>query len=184
MKRKYETVEIDERQKLIGLKTARVVLVFLLACLFAAMIVRLVRTDDLGWEFWALIGSCAVGAVTNRLLGNVEVPKSLLGKPLPTGNSRKDRVARCKNHLLESLIFSLACTAVDGIAIFFFAPDDEPVLPVQWASELNGTTGKLVVVASTFVIMLVVSFVVEYLIVEKIKLKQYNKMLADLDEDD
>ena len=109
----------------------------------------------------------------------------MLGRPLPLGSTREDKRARIKNYLLESVIFALACAVMD---ILLIATGRDDVTDMEIAEILFPSLGKVATVAVTaviaFVVMLVISFIFEYIIGEKFKVKKYNKLLKALDEED
>lgn len=166
-------------------KTTLTALAFAILCLIAATAVRIIRTGEIGWEFWVILGICLIMAVGDRFFGDVEEPKDMFGRPLPLGSTREDKRARIKNYLLESVIFALACAVMD---ILLIATGRDDVTDMEIAEILFPSLGKVATVAVTaviaFVVMLVISFIFEYIIGEKFKVKKYNKLLEALDEED
>lgn len=178
---------LDERQMQIRSKSTLATLVFVLTCLIIAMIYRVATTDEIGWEFWVIIGACLVSVISNRFFGDIEEPKDIFGKPLPLGNSREDKMARIKDYVLQSGIFALACMAMDIILIVKGRDDVTDMEVAEMIFPNLGRTETIIVTAViAFVSMFAISFICEYFIGEKFKVKRYNKLMAELDaeEDD
>ncbi|MBR6563150.1 MAG: hypothetical protein IKK70_04355 [Clostridia bacterium] len=178
-------VQLDERQMQIRAKTTLVALTFALISLIVATAVRIMQTDDIGWEFWVMLGIILIMAVGDRFFGDIEEPKDMLGRPLPLGNNKEDRAKRIKNYALESGIFALACAVMD---ILLIATGKDDVTDMELAEMLFPNLDKVVTVAITaviaFVTMFVISFIFEYVIGEKYKVKKYNALLAKLDAEE
>ena len=120
MKNKYETVTpMDERQSQITQKAVVWGFAFLLLYLLAATVYRIATTGDVGWEFFAILGASAVLLIARRAMGDVEQPLDYKNRPLPTGSSKADRLARCKNYAVGSLFFGLTFSVMD-ILLFVF----------------------------------------------------------------
>ena len=98
--------QMDERQLLISIKAMACGFVFLLACIIISMFCNIFTTGEAGWEFWAMLSSTLVILIARRILGDVEQPRDLMGKPLPTGSSKNERQLRKKDYALQSLIFA------------------------------------------------------------------------------
>lgn len=175
---------MDERQQLINTRAVAAGGVFLFICVCVAMIWRIATSEELGWEFWAVIGTSLVIFFTTRALGDVEVPKSLSDKPLPTGNSREDRTARKVDYALRSLLFAGFCTVADILLLSF---GEEEMADYELAEllfpQLDKTMTIVVTAVISFVIGFAISWLVEYLAGEH-TVKRYNKMLAELDGED
>lgn len=103
-------------------------------------------------------------------------PKDIMGRPLPTGNTKPEKRKRIKNYIIESVIFAAACAVMDVILIVFGKTD---VTDCEIAQMLFPSLNKpLTVILSaviTFSVMFLISFIFEYLITEKISIKRYNK---------
>lgn len=182
MKNNYH---MDERQLLISTKAMAWGFVFLFACIIVALFYNICTTGEAGWEFWAMLGSALVILVARRILGDVEQPKDLMGKPLPTGSSKKERQRRQKDYALQSLIFAAVCSVMDVLLIGFGKEENTDIAITQ--SLLPGLPHILTVVITavlTFAVMFLISYTFEYLVGEKYKVRKYNQMLAEFDEDD
>ncbi len=176
----------DERQMQIRAKSTLITLVFVLLCLLAATIYRVVTTDNIGWEFWVILGSLLVMLISGRVLGDVEAPKDIMNRPLPLGNSKKDKKARIKNYVLGSCVFALACAVMDIILITSGKDDLTDMDLAEMIFPNLGRTETIIVTAViAFVSMFIISFICDYLIDEH-RVKRYNKLMAKLDaeEDD
>lgn len=175
---------IDERQKLINTRAMANSGIFLALCLGAAMLYKVFTTDDPGWEFWALIGASFVSILSRRILGDIDEPKNISGKPLPTGSTKQERLTRRKDYALRSVIFAAACAVMDILLVAFGKTDNADY---ELAEYLFPTLSKGMTVALSAVIafgsMFLISFLFDYLIGEFFKVKRYNQMLAALDED-
>lgn len=175
---------MDERQQLINTKAVAAGGIFMTVCICTSMIWRLVTTEELGWEFWSLIGCCLVMIIARRAMGDVEAPKSILDKPLPTGSSREERSVRKKDYAWKGLIFAGVCAAMD-VLLVCFGKDD--VADYEVAELLFPQLSKPVTVAVTAVIAFVVTFAVSWLVdylVGEYAAKRYNQMLAELDDEE
>ncbi len=181
---KNNTVVVDERQKQIR-KTAGVIAgAFLLVCFIGQGIYNIATTGDIGWEIWAIIGYTLIFSISCNVLGDIEEPRSISGRPLPTGSSKADRLARIKDYVFDSVLFALACAVMDVILIGFGAEDitDLEIIKLLFPS-FNKTGIVILTCIFAFVTMFIISFIFDYLIGEKYKIAKYNKMIAELDED-
>lgn len=176
---------MDERQMQINTKAMAIGGAFLALCVAASMIYKVITTEDMGWEFWALIGTCLVLLVSRNLLGDVEQPKDMLGRPLPTGNTKEEKRLRKRDYALGGLLFGGVCAAMDVLLIGFGWDD---VTDLELTELLSPGLGTAATVAVTAVIALVsmflISYGVEYFLGEKVTIRRYNKMLSELEADD
>jgi hypothetical protein len=177
--------QMDERQVQINTKAMAWGYGFLCLCLIASMIYNLVTTESLGWEFWALIGACLVTIIARRFLGDVEQPRDIHNRPLPTGSSKEDRSRRKKDYCLQSLLFAAVCTAMD-ILLIGFGKDDVADLELTQLllPGLNHWTAVAVSAVVAFVSTFLISYLFDYLIGEYYTVRRYNKMIAELDDDE
>lgn len=184
-KHDYTTPPMDERQNQILLKSVAWSFAFLILCLFAATIYQIATTGDVGWELFGIIGASAVILIARRVMGDVEQPLDYMNRPLPTGNSRADRLARCKSYAMGSAIFGLTWAALDVLLIGF---GSEEVTDFDLAQMIFPSLSRPATVAVTavltFAVMFLISFVFDYLVGEYYKLRRYNQMLARLDQED
>lgn len=176
--------QMDERQILITTKAMAWAFVFLFACIIVAMFYNIFTTGEAGWEFWAMLGSALVILVARRILGDVEQPKNVMGKPLSTGSSKKERNARKKDYALQSLIFAAVCAGMD-ILLIGFGKDE--ITDLELTQTLlpglpHGLTVAITAVIA-FVTMFLISYLFEYLIGEFYKVRKYNQMLSELDDE-
>ena len=183
MKNKKVEFAQDERQQAITNKAMAAAFVFLLLCLFAATIYRIVTTDNVGWDLFAILGGCAVILIARRIMGDIEEPKDVYNRPLPLGNSKQDKWVRKKNYAKSSGIFALTFAVMDILLIGF---GKESVTDYEVAEILFPTLNKTTTIAVTaviaFVSMFAVSYIFDYLVGEH-KVKKYNQMLKELDEE-
>ena len=175
----------DERQMQIRGKSVVVALVFVLICLGVATVYRVVTTENIGWEFWVILATLAVMLISGRVFGDIEAPKDIWGKPLPLGNSKEDKRARKKDYLLRSVYFALGMAVMEIILIATgeFELTDMDVAEAIFPNLSRGTTIAVTVVIA-FVSMFIISFVFDYIIGEKFKVKRYNALMAKLDAED
>lgn len=188
MKNKKENNHIevmDERQSQITQKAIVYGFLFLVSCLFIATIYKIITTGDVGWELFGIIGASIVIIVSRRLMGDVEQPLDYKNRPLPTGNSQSDRIARYKNYIVNSVIFGLVFAVMD-ILLFIFGEND--VLDIELTQMIFPNLSKEMTIIVTaiiaFMTMFLISFVFDYLIGEYFKVKRYNKMLSQLDSEE
>ena len=183
-KRETPTPVMDERQEEISRRAWNLAGAFLALCLVIAVICNLILTRDPGWELFALIGGCFVFLIANKKLGNIQAPKSWIGKELPTGDSPEEKSTRRSSYLLNSLLISGTFTVME-ILMMAFGKDELAELEMVKSLIPNGSYGLLVTITAllTFVIFFGISFSVNYLYHEKYELKAYRKMLSDLEED-
>ncbi len=175
----------DERQMQIRGKSAAVALVFVLICLGVATVYRVVTTENIGWEFWVILATLAVMLISGRVFGDIEAPKDIWGKPLPLGNSKEDKRARKKDYLLRSVSFALGMAVMEIILIATgeFELTDMYAAEVIFPNLSRGATIAVTVVIA-FVSMFIISYVCDYFIGEKFKVKRYNALMAKLDAED
>ena len=186
MKQKNNNTNImDDRQTQINDKSLAFAGIFTLICLIIATIVRVVRTDNIGWEFFAALGYCVVFIICNRIYGNIEQPKDIFGRLLPTGNSKNEKNARKRDYALGSLLLAAFYTVLD---IIFFTSGEEAVADFEFTEKLFPGLSNIGVIAATavssFVLSFIIFYIVDCLIGEKIKVRRYNKMIAELNEED
>lgn len=176
---------MDERQSQITQKAIVYGFVFLVSCLFIATIYKIITTGEVGWELFGIIGASLVIIISRRLMGDVEQPLDYKNRPLPTGNTQSDRIARCKNYAVNSLIFGLAFAVMD-ILLFIFGEND--VLDIELTQLIFPNLSKEMTIVVTaiiaFITMFLISFVFDYLIGEYFKVRRYNKMLDQLDNEE
>lgn len=182
---KQQTEVMDERQRQINIRAMANGFVFLLLCLIISMFYKLFTTDDPGWEMWAMLGSCLVLVISRRVLGDVEQPKDIFDKPLPTGSTREDKAARKKNYVLQSVIFAVVCAVMD--VLFISTAENENVdyeLTQLLFPDLSRGAAIAVTAVISFVVMFLVSYLFEFLVGEFYTLRRYNKMIAEFDAED
>lgn len=184
-KRDYTTPPMDERQRLISLKACLWGFIFLIVCLFVVTIYQIATTGDVGWELFGIIGASAVILIARRAMGDVEPPMDYMNRPLPTGNSRADRLARCKSYAMGSAIFGLIWAVMDVILIGF---GSEEVTDFDLAQILFPSLSREATIAVTaviaFVAMGLLSFIFDYVEGEFFKVRRYNRMLEQLEQED
>jgi hypothetical protein len=144
----------------------------------------MITADTMGWEFWGLLGACVVMTASRQLMGDIEEPKDLFNRPLPLGYAKQDKQKRKLNYALNSALFGLACGVFDILLALFGGENDS--VHYDLTQLLFPSLGKWATVAVTavmaFVTAFVISYVIDYLLGEH-KIKKYNQMLKELDED-
>lgn len=184
-KHDYTIAPMDERQSQISLRAILCGFLFLIACLFIVTIYRIATTGDVGWELFGIIGASAVILIARRVMGDVEQPLDYKNRPLPTGSSKADRLARCKNYAVGSTIFGLAWAVMDVLLIGF---GREEATDFDLAQMLFPSLSREATIAATAVIVFVtmglISFIFDYLVGEFYKVRRYNRMLARLDQEE
>lgn len=133
-------------------------------CNFGLMIYGLVK-DDLRTGGIALIQIILMGiviAIIKRKKGDINIPTTISGKKVSTEMTKKGRLNRIGYCALESLGFCIGYTLID---VLLSSDLFIPGLAVQ------------------FVILFIVSFVFEFLLL-KSKVKKYNKLMAELENED
>ena len=176
---------MDERQKEITQKAIVFGFFFLILCLLIATVHRIVTTGEAGWELFSIIGSSIVILLARRLLGDVEQPTDLMNRPLPTGNSKADRRCRCKSYVLGSLIFGLTFGVMDILVIKFgTAGTEELALTEYLFPQLSAGMTLAVTALIAFASAFLISFLFDYLVGEYVKVRRYNKLMAQLDAEE
>ena len=185
MKKTDNIAPMDERQNQITQKAIVFAFIFLILCMLIATFYDLAVTGDVGWELFGIIGASAVILIARRLMGDVEQPLDYRNRPLPTGSTKEDRLARCKSYAVGSVIFATTFAVLDILLIAFGENDatDYELTEVIFPSLSKGATIALTAVI-TFVTMFVISFVIDYLVGEFFRVRRYNKMLAQLDAEE
>lgn len=180
-----ENNQMDERQVQINLKAMCFGGGFMTLCAIISMICKLVATQSLGWEFFALIGACAVIGIASHMMGDIEQPKDLFKRPLPTGSTKEERNLRKKNYALESLIFATACTVMDVLLFTFGQTETADLSLTQYLFPgLHTITAVALSAVFSFAVTFGLSYLFDYLYGEKFKVARYNKMIRELDSDD
>jgi membrane protein YdbS with pleckstrin-like domain len=182
---KQQTEVMDERQKQITTQAVTNGFIFLVVCMVIAMVFDIAKTGDVGWELWGLIGASVVIIISRRIMGDVEQPKDIWNRPLPTGSSKQDRNARKKNYAADSAIFALVCAGMDILLMSAGAEDTADYeLTVLLFPNLEKWVAVAVSAVIAFVSMFIISYIFDYLIGEKFTVKRYNKMIAELDSEE
>ncbi len=185
MKKQPKPTVMDERQLQINGKALHWASAFLALCVLASLIYDIVHTGQAGWELFALVGACAVFAIASRKLGDIQPPKDWRGNPMPTGNEPKERAIRKKNYATESIFYAAASAIMDVLLITFGMQD---VTDYDLTATLFPGFTKLPLTILTAVIVFAVAFLisygVEYLYGEKVKVKKYNQMVAALEAEE
>ncbi len=183
--KKNNTTPMDERQSQILQKSTMVGFFFLIICLLIATVYNIFTSDEPGWELFAIIGATNVILIARRLMGDVEQPLDYKNRPLPTGNSKADRLTRCKSYAVGSVFFGLTFAVMDILLLLF---GENEVADYELTQIIFPSLNKELTVALTaviaFVSMFIISFIFDYLIGEFFKVKRYNKMLAELDSEE
>ena len=96
------------------------------------------------------------------------IPRNIWGKPLGTGQTKKDKQKRIKHYLFDSLIFAVVMCFFDIIAIF--VATDKTVFDLTDYYVLN----FILTVFLTGSILFVISFILDYLVGER-AVKTYNR---------
>lgn len=182
--KKYNTQPADERQQQINTKAVAAGAVFLMVCMFAAMIYDLITYETLGWEFWGLIGMCIVINIAKRVMGDVEQPKDIHGQPLPTGNLLADKKARRKDYALRSVIYALASAVLLALLLYFGTDTADVQLVLLLIPGLPLWAAMVLATILCFAVSFGISYGVDWLIGEKYTVKRYRAMEAALDEEE
>ena len=184
-KEKINIEPMDERQIQITAKAIVFGFVFLVTCLLVATIYKIVTTGDAGWELFAIVGAGAVILISRRLMGDVQQPLDYKNRPLPTGNTKPERLTRIKNYVINSTIFGAVFGVMDIVLLLFTENEvsDYKLTQVIFPNLSEGLTVALTAVIA-FVTMFAVSFVLDYLVGEFFKVRRYNKMIADLENEE
>ena len=176
---------MDERQSQITQKATVFGFFFLILCLLIATVHGIVTTGEAGWELFAIIGSAIVILIARRVMGDVEAPTDLMNRPLPTGNSKADRLCRCKSYALGSLIFGVTFGVMDILVIKFgTAGTEELALTECLFPQLSAGMTFAVTALIAFTSAFLISFLFDYLIGEYVKVRRYNKLMAQLDAEE
>ncbi len=176
---------MDERQKSILVKAQAIAGVFLMLCVVASLVYDIITTGDAGWELWALIGTALVMLISRRVMGDVEAPKDIFNRPLPTGNSKEDRRRRKIDYAVQSLLFA-GVVAVMDVVLIGFGKDEvtDMELTKLLFPSLGHVTTVIVTAVIAFATMFVISYAAEYLVNECYVVKAYNRMLNELEDED
>lgn len=175
----------DEREQLISLKACLAGFVFVLVCLFVAFTVNIINTGEPGWELWGFLGACIVVIIANRVHGNVEQPKDIFNRPLPTGNTKEERKKRIAAYMLDAVLTGFLFAVFDVIVFLSLGEEMIDMEIVQsFLPNLSDTALVVVTALFIFVTMFIISFIFDYLVGEFYKVRRYNKMLAEFDDDE
>lgn len=176
---------MDERQSQITYRAVLFGFIFLILCLLTATVWRIATRGDAGWELFAIVGASAVILISRRLMGDVEQPLDYKNRPLPTGSSRQDRLKRIKSYAVGSVFFGLTFGVMDILLMLWGEKDntDYELTQIFFPSLSKGMT-VVVTALIAFVSMFLISFAFDYLVGEFFKVRRYNKMLAQLDQEE
>ncbi len=176
---------LDERQSAITNKAIVFAYLFLVLCLLIATIYKIATTSEAGWELFAIICSGMVILIARSIMGDVEQPLDYKNRPLPTGNSKPERIARIKDYVVRSVFFGATFAVMDILLMLF---GEKEFTDMELTEVIFPSLGKGATIAVTAVISFasgfIISFIFDYLIGEFYKVKRYNKMIAELDEED
>ena len=173
----------DERQKQIEYRAMSIAGIFLMICVAIAMVYKVIKTDNIGWEFWVFFGALIILSLSKRIFGDIEQPKSIIGKDLPVGNLKEEKKVRKMNYAIESAIFAFAYSMIDILLVILGKEDiTDYELTSLFFPNLNNEMTIVLTALISFVVMFVISFVLEYIVGEN-KVKKYNEMLEKLEED-
>lgn len=174
----------DERQMQITNRALANVGIFMLVLLTAVFFYKLVVYEAFSWEGAAVLIAVIIIHITQRVMGEVERPKDVLNKPMPLGNSKKDKTKRKISYALESAIYALGFAVAD-ILLVASGKDDlsEPEIAEKLFANV-GETGIIIITAVvSFIISFAVFYIIEYILSER-KVKRYNALMAKLDAED
>ncbi len=177
---------LDERQNAIANKATVCGYIFLVIFLLAVTIYKIATTSEAGWELFAIICSGMVILIARSIMGDVEQPLDYKNHPLPTGISKAERLARIKDYAVRSVFFGAPFAVMDILMMLYATNDEFP--EKQLAEVIFPSLGKGATIAVTAVISFIgafiISFIFDYLIGEFYKIKRYNKMIAELDDEE
>ncbi|MBE6925165.1 MAG: hypothetical protein E7466_08040 [Ruminococcaceae bacterium] len=182
---KTQNIEpMDERQRQITGTAIVYGYLFLVLCLIASTVYRIVTTGEAGWELFALVGSCLVIIIARRMLGDVEQPLDHKNRPLPLGDSKADKRVRRKSYAFGSVLFGAAFAVMDIILLGFGETEltDYELTQAIFPKLNKGLTVAITAIIA-FVTMFLVSYIFDYLVGEW-RVKRYNKMIAQLDSEE
>lgn len=158
---------IDERQKKVVGDISSFILLITIIYLLVEIAYKYTTTKDIlttSWEIVLIILISIIYTVGMSLKKEIDLPKSFLGKKLPTGNSKKIKRIRIKSYLLKSIFFS---TAITAITLFFtFTGVEKKLRVIEYISEFLG--------------LILIYFLLSYIISEY-NIKKYNKYMKSLD---
>ncbi|MBS4537948.1 hypothetical protein GOQ27_05715 [Clostridium sp. D2Q-11] len=159
---------IDERQERKIGKAAIISSLVTYFYLLVEITYKYIKTKDissLDWEIILLILNSVIFYLVTRDQKEMNLPKSILGKKLPTSQSKEARKKRFISYIYQSILFSVSI----GVITFIFS-----VMKVDSISYFN----ILLEILGLFLI----SLIIEYIIGER-RCKKYVKWEKSLDED-
>ncbi len=182
---KKNFIFLDERQSQIVQKAGANGYIFLLTYLIAISFYKIVTGGDPILEVLAIFGSAIVVVISQRLMGDVEQPVDYMNRPLPTGSSKEEKAKRFKNYLVRSVLFGLSFAAMDaGLLIF----SDIDFMEYEFIKSTFPNLDKAAVIVLSAVMVFagacIASILMEFLIGEYYDVRRYNKMIAELDEEE
>ena len=184
MNNKKHVAKMDERQLAIQGKVNGVALVFLMLCLITAAIYRSVTKGETGWELVALTACFPVMMLARRLYGDAETPHDYRNRPLPTGSTKQERWRRVRSYAMESLYFAVPMALI-SVGLQVLSPQDQDFL--RFLKGLFPTLDRVPLIVVTalivFAVFFAVAFLARYLVTELVLVRQYNRLLRQIDED-
>ncbi|MGI6607431.1 MAG: hypothetical protein ACOX1F_00415 [Erysipelotrichaceae bacterium] len=178
-------LSMDERQIQIVQKACANGFVFLILYLIAIIVYKVVKGGDPIWEIIGVLVAAFIVIVSRRLMGDVEQPLDYLNRPLPTGNSKSEKLKRFKSYLIDSILFGLGFAVMD-VGVFLLGGDDflEHEMVKKIFSKMSGLSAIVLSAVVVFCTAAVISLILEYLIGEYYNVRRYNKMIAELDKEE
>lgn len=159
---------LDERQEQAIGNSGVVITLITFFYLLIEITYKYVSTKDIlscNWEIVLLIIMSAVFAVANRKQKELNLPKSILGRPLPTEETKTAHKRRVISYFLEALCFAVGMTV---FTVTFSLMGVEEVY-------------SILLLGLEFVGLFIVSFVLDYIWGEHL-CKKYNQWLRTIDE--
>jgi hypothetical protein len=175
---------MDERQKQINNKAMSVSWLFLTACVLFQLVYKMLHDASWFWELIILYAAFGIVALVRRLMGDIQCPRGITNKPLPTGNTKDDKRKRHIDYLLEAILFSGIFTLM-LVPVFAFSSTSNDTLVIQIFS-FGGTYNAVSVVVVCAIAFFIVAAAVGYLscfLVKEEEIKKYNQMCAELENE-
>jgi hypothetical protein len=117
-------------------------------------------------------------------MGDIQCPKGITNKPLPTGNTKEDKRKRHIDYLLETILFSGVITLM-LVSVFVFSSAPKDTLVIQIFS-FGGTYNAVSVVVICAIVFFILAAAVGYLscfLVKEDEIIKYNQLCDELENE-
>jgi len=175
---------MDERQKLINYKAMSVGWLFLMAYVLFQLVYKIIRDEGFILELIIVYAGFGIVSLVRRIIGDIQCPRGITNKPLPTGNTKEDKRKRHIDYLLEGMMFSGIITLMlVSVFIFSSTPNDTLVIEIfSFGGTYNAVSVFIACAIAFFIVLTAIGYWACYMDKEQ-KIKEYNRMCEELENE-